>query len=95
MSIVILGGHHRMEKDYKALAKKEGISLKVYNTMPGSFRKSLGYPDHIVAFTDTISHKFMNSALKESNRKNINLIRSHSSSKNALESIIKNIKARA
>lgn len=85
MSIVLVGGHDRMHKNYKGIANKRGHRLKVFTQMPAQFCKSIGSPDAIILFTNTVSHKMVNAAVKEAKRKNIPVVRCSSSSATALE----------
>lgn len=84
MSVVIVGGHERMECKYKEICKSYGIKAKVFTKMTSSFKKQIGSPDLIVLFTNTVSHKMVGSALKEANRVNCIVERCHNSSANAL-----------
>lgn len=92
MSIVLVGGHERMEDEYKTIANKYGHKIKVFTKMPARFDKSIGSPDAIVLFTSTVSHNMVNAAVKEAKRKKIPLVRSHTSSGNSLEETIKQLK---
>ena len=48
----------------------------------------IGSPDLVVLFTSTVSHSMVRCAVKEAQRKNVEVIRSHTSSANALVSIL-------
>lgn len=89
MSIVLVGGHDRMHDTYKGIGLKYGQQIKVYTQLPARFGKIIGYPDGIILFTSTVSHKMIHTAVKEAKRKNIPLIRCHNSSQNSLEGILK------
>ena len=39
MSLLVIGGHERMEKDYYKLAKNRGYKTKVYTTMSSEVKK--------------------------------------------------------
>ena len=88
MSIVIVGGHERMEVQYKDICKKYKCKVKVFTKMAGNLKNQIGCPDLVILFTSTASHKMVYSAVAESERKNITIERSHSSSSNALISIL-------
>lgn len=45
MSLLVIGGHERMEKDYYKLAKNRGYKTKVYTTMSSQVKNSIGSPD--------------------------------------------------
>ncbi len=93
MSIVLVGGHDRMQEEYKQICSKRGHRVKIYTQMPARFDKVIGTPDSIVLLTSTVSHKMILTALKEAKRKNINVVRSHSSSATSLEELLKKIEA--
>lgn len=95
MSIVLVGGHDRMQDEYKVIADKHGHRLKVFTQMPARFDKSIGSPDAIVLFTSTVSHKMVMTAVKEAKKKKIPVVRCHSSSGNSLEETFKQLKTMA
>ncbi len=88
MSIILVGGHDRMHDEYKEICNKRGHRVKVYTQMPARFDKAIGSPDGIVLFTSTVSHKMVNTAVKEAKRRNIRIIRSHSSSASSLSAVL-------
>lgn len=92
MSIVLVGGHERMQKEYKDIATKYGCRLKVFTKMTPRFEKSIGTPDAIVLFTSTVSHKMVNTALKKAKKKRIPVMRCHTSSGNSLEVTLQQLK---
>lgn len=91
MSIIVVGGYDRMHDTYKNIACKHGHEVKVFTQMPPRFEKVFGTPDGIVLLTNTVSHKMVTTAVKEARRKNIPVIRSHSSSASSLENSIKEL----
>lgn len=93
MSIILLGGHDRMSGEYKVICSKYGVKMKLYNKLPPRFSKSIGNPDAIVLFTDTVSHKMANIATKEGKKKSIPVELCHNSSKNTFENKIKELKS--
>lgn len=88
VSIVLVGGHERMHMEYKDIGNKLGHKIKVFTKMPARFEKVIGKPDVMVLFTSTVSHKMVAIATKEAKRKNIPIIRSHSSSGTSLENAL-------
>ena len=88
MSIVLVGGHDRMHDEYKGICVKRGHRIKVYTQMPARFDKAIGSPDGIVLFTNTVSHKMIRTAIKEAKRKNIPVLRCHSSSATSLNELL-------
>lgn len=92
MSVVIVGGHERMERIYKDLGKKYGCKIKVFTHMETNFNKRVGNPDYIFMMTDTMSHKLLNNVSKITKQKSIPSYKIQSASINSLEEVIKKIK---
>ena len=88
MSIVIIGGHERMETQYKQICKQYKCKAKVFTKMKTDLKNKIGSPDLLILFTSTVSHKMVHCAVAEAERKNIIVERSHSSSANALNGIL-------
>lgn len=95
MSIVLIGGHDRMHREYKGICEERGHTLKVYTQRPVSFAKVIGRPDGIVLFTSTVSHQMVKAAVKVAKNKNIPLLRSHCSSATSLGEILKELEKQA
>ena len=89
MSVVIIGGHDRMVYQYEKICKGYQCSAKVFTQMTGDLKKQVGKPDLFVLFTNTVSHKMVKCALEEAKRNNIDVVRCHTSSKAALEEILR------
>lgn len=87
MSVVIVGGNECMVRQYKNLCSEYKCKAKVYPKMSGGL-KNIGTPDLLVLFTNTVSHKMIRCALSEAKGQNLKVARSHSSSINALKSIL-------
>lgn len=87
MSIVIVGGNECMIREYKELCKEYRCKSKVYPKM-NRCMKDIGCPDLLVLFTNTVSHKMVRSALKDTKGKQVQIARSHSSSLAALKGIL-------
>lgn len=83
MTLVVVGGHERMEKDYIFMAKKNGYKTKVFTTMSSKLNNSIGKPDAIVILTSTVSHKMTGIAESQAEKLNIPVIRHRNSSKAA------------
>ena len=84
MSIVIIGGNERMVCQYESICKSKGCKAKVFAKKQGALKKSLGCPDLIIFFTNTVSHKMVESASQEAKRNKIPVAHVHSSSVAAL-----------
>ena len=61
---------------------------KIFTQMPSCLNKKIGNPDLVVLFTNTVSHKMVRCAVSEAKNKNIEVVRSHSSSQAALTEIL-------
>ena len=88
MSVVIVGGHDRMVSQYKKICKEHKCKAKVFTQMSANLSSQIGSPDLVILFTNTVSHKMARCAVVEAERANANIIRCHTSSKNALEEIL-------
>ena len=87
MSIVIVGGNECMTRQYKELCGEFNCTAKVYPKTTSGL-KSIGSPDLLVLFTNTVSHKMVRCALNETKGRNTKIVRSHRSSMAALRSIL-------
>ena len=87
-NVVIIGGNECMECQYKSICKKHKCKAKIFTKMKGNLRTQIGQPDLIILFTSTVSHKMVHCALKEAERYNVPVERSHSSSASALQTIL-------
>ncbi len=76
MSIVIVGGNERMVCQYQNICKNYGCKAKVFAKEKGAMKKKLGCPDLMILFTNTVSHKMVNSALQEAKKNNIPIAKS-------------------
>ena len=90
MSIVIIGGHDRMVAQYKEDVRGIGVRQRFFTQMRAGLHKQIGSPDVLVLFTNTVSHKMVKTALDEVDCSRTNVIRCHTSSKNALTEILEN-----
>ena len=48
MSMVIIGGHDRMVRQYKQICKEHQCKVKVFTQMSANMREQIGSPDVIV-----------------------------------------------
>lgn len=88
MSVVIVGGNERMERQYKELCEKYHCRVKVLTKMTGTFQNKIGNPDLMVLFTNTMSHKMIRGALNETKGLGTVIARCHSSSMTALRGVL-------
>ena len=88
MSVVIVGGHDRMVSQYKKICKDFKCKAKVFTQMSANLSGQIGSPDLLILFTNTVSHKMVNSAVSEAKRNQIQIARAHSSSASALAGLL-------
>lgn len=91
MSLLVIGGHERMERDYKNLAKNRGYKTKIYTTMSSQAKKSIGSPDAIVIFTSTVSHKLTKIVEAQAKKLDIPIFRHRNSSKVAFNECLSEV----
>ena len=91
MSVVIIGGHDRMVCQYKKVCKQFNCKAKIFTQMSASLSKQNECPYLIILFTNIVFHKLVRCAVEEAGRCNADVIRCHTSSKNALEEILENV----
>ncbi|MDO4492031.1 MAG: DUF2325 domain-containing protein [Lachnospiraceae bacterium] len=87
MSVVIIGGHECMERQYKEICKKHGCKSKVFCKYKTGMESRIGMPDLLILFTHTVSHKAVKSAVAGV-PESTDVVWSHSSSQSALYSIL-------
>ncbi|MBQ8208637.1 MAG: DUF2325 domain-containing protein [Clostridia bacterium] len=87
MSVVILGGNECMIRRYVDICGEYNCKAKVYPKMSGGMR-NIGSPDLLILFTNTMSHKMVNSALNGTDSSRTKIARCHSSSASALRGIL-------
>lgn len=91
MSVIIIGGNERMERLYEETCFEHGCKrAKIITKANGEMKKKLGTADLYILFTNTVSHKMVESALHEAKKCNAHVERCHSSSLCALRTILKN-----
>ena len=83
MSVVIIGGNERMERQYCDVCSSLGCRAKVY-IKESSMKKKLGSPDLLIVFTGTVSYKMTLCATQEAKRCGTKIAHVHSSGVTAL-----------
>ncbi len=91
MSVVIVGGHDRMVCQYKKICKEYNCKVKIFTQMSSNLSDQIGSPDVIVLFTNTVSHKMVRCAISEADKCKAEIVRSHTSSGNALSEILQKL----
>ncbi|MEA5059166.1 MAG: DUF2325 domain-containing protein [Candidatus Pelethousia sp.] len=91
MSVIIIGGNECMERLYEEACLAHGYKrAKVFTKVEGGIKKKLGNAELYILFTNTVSHKMVNSALNEAKKCNACVERCHNSSLCALRAVLKN-----
>ncbi|MCT4585931.1 MAG: DUF2325 domain-containing protein [Peptostreptococcaceae bacterium] len=93
MSVIIVGGHERMESVYKKVGKKYGCKVKVFTHMETNFQKRIGNADYIFMLSDVVSHKLVNTAMKVSKQRKIPRKRLINGSLTTVEDTFREVKA--
>ena len=88
MSVVIIGGHDRMVRQYKEICENHKYKAKVFTQMKTGLDKLIGRPDLLILFTNTVSHKMVKCAVTEAEKSNADVVRCHTSSGSALCEIL-------
>lgn len=77
MSVAIIGGMDRLERDYINEAKKFGVELKVYKGRENNIPSRLNV-DAVIIFTNKVSHKARVNAMKAARKNDIPVYLFHS-----------------
>ena len=88
MSVVIVGGHDRMVRQYMQICKDHKYKAKVFTQMCTGLDKKIGSPDLLILFTSTVSHKMVRCVLDEVDKNKTDIVRCHTSSGTALNEIL-------
>lgn len=88
MSVVIVGGNECMVREYINLCNDYNCRAKVFCKMKDGLKKKIGYPELMILFTNTASHKMVKHALSEVKGGDTKIERCHSSSLSALRGIL-------
>ena len=91
MSVVIIGGHDRMVCQYKQICKQFKCKAKVFTQMSAAMSKQDRKPGSDRSFYEHGITQMVRCAVEEAGRCNAEVVRCHTSSKNALEEILGNI----
>ena len=88
MSVVIVGGHDRMVRQYNDICKEYACTSKVYTQPKANLENVIGNPDLIILFTNPVSHTMAKAARTCAATNKIQLVQSHGGSGSALRKII-------
>ncbi|MGN0606258.1 MAG: DUF2325 domain-containing protein [Oscillospiraceae bacterium] len=88
MSVVVVGGNDRMSTRYREICKSYKCKAKIFTQMPANFENKIGYPDLVVVFTDTCSHKMVRSVDNKAKKYDFTVAKIHNASVSALKNIL-------
>ena len=88
MSVVIIGGNECMSRKYTDICQEHGCKAKVFPKETGPLEKKIGSPDLMILFTNTVSHKMIQGAMKAAKKNSVPVARIHSSSATALRNLL-------
>ena len=63
MSVVIIGGHDRMVRQYQDICKSYRCKAKVFTQMTGDLKKQIGRPDLCVLFGGSKKEQYKDSEM--------------------------------
>lgn len=92
MSVVIIGGNERMQRQYTDVCQAYGYTAKVFAKETGPIEKKIGTPDLMILFTRTVSHKMVQGAVKAAKKNAVPIVRVQSSSVSALHTFFNSTK---
>ena len=87
-NVVIIGGNECMVREYKDVCSAYQCRAKVFPKTSGSLKNKIGNPNLLILFTNTMSHKMLHCAIRETKGQETVIARSHSSSISALKNIL-------
>ena len=88
MSIVIIGGHERMETQYKQICKKYKCKAKGFTKMKGNLKEQIGKPDLMILLQQRRLIRWYIVQSQNLERNHTRIERCHSSSASALKGIL-------
>ncbi|OEU70705.1 MAG: hypothetical protein BA863_14545 [Desulfovibrio sp. S3730MH75] len=91
MCAALIGGMDRLKRNYITSAKEQGIKLKVFTGKENNVSAMLGKADHVIIFTNQISHSAKIGAVKYAKANNIPLHMFHSCGVSTLKNCLKKL----
>jgi len=76
--IAVIGGMDRLERHYRKEAERSGIELRVFNRSEANIGAKLKHVDALVIFTNKVSHRVKNEALKAVKARSVPVVLQHS-----------------
>jgi hypothetical protein len=78
VSIALIGGIDRLERQYKNEAEKMGINLKIFTRSKAGMGSKIRNMDALVIFTNKVSHRAKREVMNIAKEKNIPVFMYHS-----------------
>ena len=78
MCVAVIGGMDRLDQQYKSAAAQLGIKLKVFTRSRHDLDAKLKHVDALLIFTNKVSHRARNEALKAVKSSQIPVMQMHS-----------------
>jgi len=77
MSVVLVGGMDRLGNQYRKVAKRMGMELRIFNQSENDLDGKIGRAEAVVIFTNKVSHQARNQAVSAAKRRGIPLFMHH------------------
>ncbi|MBI9112561.1 DUF2325 domain-containing protein [Maridesulfovibrio ferrireducens] len=91
MCAALIGGMDRLKQNYITSAKQKGFKLKVFTGKENKVSAMLGKADHVIIFTNQISHAAKIDIVKYTKAKNIPLHMYHSCGVSTLKNCLEKL----
>ncbi len=91
MCAALIGGMDRLKRNYITSAKQQGVKLKVFTGKENKVSSMLGSADHVIIFTNQISHAAKIDIVKYTKANNIPLHMFHSCGVSTLKTCLEKL----
>lgn len=88
MCAALIGGMDRLKRDYINSAKQHGVKLKVFTGKENKISTQLGQADHVIIFTNQLSHAARRNIIKYTKANKIPLHMHHSCGVSTLKDVL-------
>lgn len=78
MCVAVIGGMDRLERHYREEAGRAGVELKIFTRSENGIGSKLRNVDAMVIFTNKVSHRVKNEAMREAKAQGIRVLLQHS-----------------
>lgn len=77
MTVAIIGGLKRLEREYKVLGLEEHVDVRIFNSCCPALTKRVALVDGVVIFTDTVSHRAVREVGRVAKKRGLPIVRGH------------------